>query len=106
MKITESRLRRIIRDILKENDLQIFNQPSEKKSAGFVTPYRGNVSKEDLAKNFLEVIKVETSLYDIIYLYTEPNEEIPTVVTKAFSTIISAMYKKKFNVELNRSDNT
>ena len=104
MRITESRLRSLIKRILKENDLQIINTPSQSQTSGFVSPRRRNVNNEELEKNFLEIIKTPTNLYDIISYYTEKKEETPTVIINAFLKIILGMYKKKFKEELKLDD--
>ncbi len=107
MRITESRLRSLIKDILKENDLQRLSQTNNHnkgRTKAFITPHRGNVSKEDLANNFKKVIKSQTNLYNIIPYYTETNEEIASEVLHAFGVIVSAMYEKSFSVKLSRAD--
>ena len=110
MRITESRLRSIIQDILRENDLQRLSQtnnPSEEEEPVRLTYKRkhtGNVSEEDLKDNFKKVIKIQTNLYNMISHYTEKNEEIPSEVLHAFGVIVSAMYEKSFPVKLSFGD--
>ena len=105
MRITESRLRSLIKDILIENDFQsLRNNPNKDRTKSFITPHRRNVSKEDLENNFFKVIKSQTNLYNIISYYTETNEEIPSAVLHAFGVIVSYMYEKSFSEKLNRDD--
>lgn len=108
MSITESKLRNLIQDVLRESDIASLNQinsPSQVQQTRFTRPYRGSTSKEDLKEKFSEVIKVETSLHDMISHYREKaGDEISQKVFNAFRIIVSAMYEKHFRAKLDREE--